>query len=159
MSSIRIIAIPTHVADYVRANQKAPVYNHPAHTELASGYGPCRHCLRTFHIGQEQRTLFTYNPFDGIENLPLPGPVFIHTAACEKYPETAGYPADLAVLPVVLNVYAKGLKFLKQVYAAPGDAEQLIRDLFAQTDAEDTPDYIEVRDRQAGCFDFRVERA
>jgi hypothetical protein len=49
-----VIAMPTRVAELVRETKRAPGYGHPAHLELASGYGPCRHCLRTFQIGQER---------------------------------------------------------------------------------------------------------
>jgi hypothetical protein len=95
MIAIRVVAIPSEVAAQVRTSKKAPHYGHPAHTEVAGGYGPCRHCLRTFRVGEEQRTLFTYDPFDQIEQVPLPGPIFIHTEVCERYPENAGYPDDL----------------------------------------------------------------
>ena len=147
MTPLRFIAIPTHIADFVRVHQKAPQYNHPAHSETAAGHGPCRLCLRVFRVGQEQRTLFTYNPFEGLEPLPLPGPVFIHKEHCERYSEDAGF-------PLVLNVYAHGPKLLNQVFAAPNEAETRIEELLAQPSV----DYIEVRDRQAGCFDFRVQR-
>ncbi|MBV9737341.1 MAG: DUF1203 domain-containing protein, partial [Candidatus Eremiobacteraeota bacterium] len=66
----------------MRSLQTAPIYGHPAHIEVATGYGPCRHCLRTFNVGREQRILFTYDPFQGIEDVPLPGPVFIHAVPC-----------------------------------------------------------------------------
>ncbi len=154
MTTLRFIAIPTQIADYVRTYQKAPQYNHPAHSEIATGHGPCRHCLRVFQVGQEQRILFTYDPFDGVETLPLPGPVFIHANQCDRYREEAGFPPGLLAYPLVLNVYAHGPKLLDQIFAAPNEAEALIQEAFA----EPAVDYIEVRDRQAGCFDFRVER-
>jgi hypothetical protein len=154
MTAFKIIAIPTQVAEFVRINQKAPRYLHPAYTEVARGYGPCRHCLRTFRIGEEQRTLFTYDPFAKIEDLPLPGPVFIHTEACERYAEEGGYPGDMRQFASVLDAYGKGLRLVEQVYAAAGEAEERIRNLLERPEV----DYIEVRDREAGCFDFRVER-
>jgi hypothetical protein len=89
---LRVIAIPTAIADAVRSTNKAPRYGHPVHTEVASGYGPCRHCLKTFSVGEDKRTLFTYDPFDGIHSVPLPGPVFIHAEDCARYPEENGYP-------------------------------------------------------------------
>jgi hypothetical protein len=155
MALFRVLAIPTPVAESVRATGKAPRYNHPVHIEVAKGYGPCRHCLRAFHVGEENRTLFTYDSFDGIESLPLPGPVFIHSDQCERYPEDGGYPEDLKVHPAVLNVYAKGPKLLDQVFTEPGEAEERIANFLIDPKV----DYIEVRDRKAGCFDFRVERA
>jgi hypothetical protein len=73
MSRFRIAGIPQAVADEVRQSMRAPEYGHPAHRDSAAGYGPCRFCLRSFRIGEEDRILFTYNPSDG---LPGPGPVF-----------------------------------------------------------------------------------
>jgi hypothetical protein len=84
--SFRVAAIPTKVADLVRSTMRSPGYGHPAHTEIATGYGPCRHCLRDFQLGKDRRILFTYDPFYGIEPLPLPGPIFIHAGACERFP-------------------------------------------------------------------------
>src|SRR5512132_1092925 len=93
--TFRVAAIPTKVADLVRSSMRSPGYGHPAHAELATGYGPCRHCLRDFQVGKERRILFTYDPFHGIEPLPLPGPIFIHEEPCERFSEDAGFPADL----------------------------------------------------------------
>jgi len=155
MIPIRVIAIPTEIAAQVRASKKAPGYGHPAHTEVAGGYGPCRHCLRTFHVGAEQRTLFTYDPFDGIEQIPLPGPIFIHTEACERYPQDAGYPNDLRQHAAVFDAYAKGQRLVAQRHADKGDHDVAIEELLRLPDV----DYIEVRDKKAGCYDFRIERS
>jgi hypothetical protein len=91
----------------VRNSRKAPRYGHPAYTSVAEGYCPCRHCLRTFQIGAENRTLFTYDPFTGLEQLPLPGPIFVHSDACQRYPEASGYPEDLRAHAAVTNGFAK----------------------------------------------------
>src|SRR5258706_4999495 len=71
-----IIAIPTKVAELVRQTMKSPGYGHTAHAELATGYGPCRHCLQLFEFGPtvsqpDHRLLFTYDPFHGLDR-PLP---------------------------------------------------------------------------------------
>jgi hypothetical protein len=63
MSNLRMISIPMKVADLVRTTMKSPGYGHPAHKEIAGGYGPCRLCLRTFRVEHEERLLFTYDPF------------------------------------------------------------------------------------------------
>ncbi len=88
MIPIRVVAIPTEIADAVRRTHKDPHYGHPAHTEIAGEGAPCRHCLQIIAAGSENATLFTYDAFEGIESLPLPGPVYIHAEACERYPET-----------------------------------------------------------------------
>jgi hypothetical protein len=155
MIAIRVVAIPSDIAAQVRASRKAPGYGHPAHIEVAAGHGPCRHCLRAFQIGVEQRTLFTYDSFDGIEEVPLPGPIFIHTEACERYPEDGGYPEALRKHAAVLNAYAKGQRLIARRYADAGGHDIAIEELLELP----AVDYIEVRDKQAGCYDFRVERA
>jgi len=62
MSAYHVIAIPETLAQDVREPLKAPRYGHPAHVELAAGYGPCRLCLQKFREGEEDRILFTYDP-------------------------------------------------------------------------------------------------
>jgi hypothetical protein len=59
MLPIRIVAIPTQVAEAVRATLRAPVYGFPAHAEVATDAAPCRHCLRAFVAGKGRRILFT----------------------------------------------------------------------------------------------------
>ncbi|MEP6618824.1 MAG: DUF1203 domain-containing protein [bacterium] len=155
MSSFRVVAISPALAATVRETMRSPQYGHPAHSELATGYGPCRECLRTFAVGADQRILFTYDPFAGVESLPLPGPVFIHADACSGYDERAGFPADLRAHAVTLNAYARGRRVVAQEYVADGNVEPVIERLFAQPDVA----YLHVRDTKAGCFDFQIERA
>lgn len=155
MIAIRVVAIPSEVAAQVRTSKKAPHYGHPAHTEVEGGYGPCRHCLRTFRVGEEQRTLFTYDPFDQIEQVPLPGPIFIHTEVCERYPENAGYPDDLRKHAAVFTAYAKGQRLIARRHADAGGHDVAVEELLRLPEV----DYIEVRDKEAGCYDFRIERA
>jgi hypothetical protein len=155
MIPFRVIAIPTEVAAQVRSSLKAPRYGHPAHTEIATGHGPCRHCLRAFQVGADQRILFTWDSFTGIEQVPLPGPVFIHATPCQRYPEESGYPQDLLRHAAVLNAYARGQHLVAQLHAANGSHASAIEQLLARADV----DYIEVRDKEAGCYDFRIERA
>jgi Protein of unknown function (DUF1203) len=153
--NFRIIALETEIADQVRRSGKAPRYGHPTHTDLASGYGPCRHCLRTFNVGEENRILFTYDPFTGLERVPLPGPIFIHEEACTRYSEASGYPFDLKEYGAVFNAYAHGQILVeRKLVGAKEDKEQVAQFLLERPDV----DYIEVRDQEAGCFDFRIER-
>jgi hypothetical protein len=151
----RTIAIPTKVAELVRTTGKAPGYGHPAFTEVASGYGPCRHCLRTFRIGEEQRTLFTYDPFFGMGEVPLPGPIFIHADGCARYDESAGYPEDMLAHAAVMRAYGKEQRLVDEVHVLNGGHLAAVQQLLRRPEVE----YVEVRDREAGCFDFRVERA
>lgn len=150
----RVIAIPTPIVESVRTDRVSPGYGHPVHAEIAGGYGPCRHCLRTFRVGEERRLLFTYDSFAGIETLPLPGPVFVHEEPCERHPEDGGFPEDLRTHALTLEAYARGRHLLREVHATNGTVEAEVERLLAETDA----DYLQVYDTEAGCFDFRIER-
>ncbi len=154
MPLYRIVAIPGAVANAARTTRTSPQSGHPAHIEIATGYGPCRQCLRSFTVGVERRMLFTYDPFEGTEPLPLPGPVFIHEAACEAYPEDAGFPEDLRSHSLTLNAYRRGRLLVAQEYVADGCVEPVLEQLLARSDV----DYIHVRDTEAGCYDCRIER-
>lgn len=154
MPQYRVIALPSAVADAVRSTRTSPGYGHPTHVEVATGHGPCRHCLRTFAVGEERRILFTYDPFAETESLPLPGPVFIHEEPCGRYAEDGGFPEDLRPHPLTLNAYGRGRLLRAQRHVADGRVETAIDELLARPDV----DYIHVRDTRAGCFDFSVER-
>jgi len=154
MQQYRVVAVGSPITDIVRRTLKAPGYGHPAHVEVAAGYGPCRQCLRDFAVGQERRILFTYDPFYEKESLPLPGPVFIHETECEPYPEDGGFPSDLRARPLTLNAYAAGRRLVAQKYVSNGDIEPQLELLLEDGEVS----YIHVRDTVAGCYDFRIER-
>lgn len=154
-AAFRVIAMPQSTADKVRRTMRAPGYGHPATVELATGYGPCRLCLRTFRIGEETRILFTFDPFYALEPLPLPGPVFIHEHECPRYDEHSGFPEDMRHHRLTLCAYGDRLRLLAQEYVEDGAVEPLIEQLLADSRIR----YIHVRDTEAGCYDFRIERA
>jgi hypothetical protein len=153
MIPTRVVAISTELAESVRTTQKDPHYNFPAHTADTKGGAPCRHCLKIIPAG-EQATLFTYDAFEALEGLPLPGPVYIHAKSCERYPEDAGFPAELKSSPRTLNAYAQGRRLLAQEYVDNGTVDSAVEKLFARPDVE----YIHVRSTTAGCYTFRIER-
>jgi hypothetical protein len=155
MIPIRVVAIDTEIADAVRSAQKDPHYGHPAHTAIAAEGAPCRHCLQIIAAGSEQATLFTYDAFEGVESLPLPGPVYIHAEACKRYPEIGGFPVHLRNSPRTLNGYARGRRFVTAEYVENGNVDDGVEKLFARADV----DYIHVRSTTAGCYTFRIERA
>ena len=154
MLPIRIVAIPTEVAEAVRATLRAPDYGFPAHAEVATDAAPCRHCLRTFAVGEDRRILFTYDRFAGVESLPQPGPVYVHADACPRYSEDAGFPQELRGSPRTVEAYACGRRLLAQEYVADGKFEPIIEDLFAISGV----DYLQVNSTTAGCFTFRIAR-
>jgi len=143
MEQIRIVAIPTKVAESVRGTGRAPVYGRPAHTELGTDSAPCRHCLRLITPGIDRRILFTYDRFAGVESLPLPGPT-----------ENAGFPDELRASPHTLEGYARGRHLVAREYVMDGKMERVIEQLFASSDG----DYIHVNSTTAGCYTFRIER-
>lgn len=154
MHSYRVVAVGDRVADAVRKTLLSPGYGHPAHTEVATGYGPCRQCLRTFSVGKDRRILFTYDSFHGKEELPLPGPVFIHESHCERYPEDGGFPPDMLSHRLTFNAYASGRRLVTQSYVSNGLIEPELQRLLGQRDVA----YIHVRDTDAGCYDFCIEK-
>jgi hypothetical protein len=149
-----VVAIPTKVADIVRETMRSPGYGHPAHVEVAAGYGPCRHCLRTFEVGKDHRILFTYDPFHGIESLPLPGPVFIHAEACARF-SGDGFPEDLRSHRLTFAAYGAGRRLVAEEYVEDEQVQAMINRLFGREDVR----YLHVRDTEAGCYDFRIERS
>ena len=154
MPSFRVVSLSDRFADRVRETQVAPGYGHPAHTEVATSYGPCRVCLRTFESGRENRILFTHNAFAGLEEQPLPGPIFIHEESCERYSPTAGFPEGLREIPMTLNAYGRGRRLLAQVPVLNGQVEGEVDRLLEDSRV----DYIHVRNREAGCYMMRIER-
>lgn len=154
MLPIRIVAIPTEVAEAVRATLRAPVYGFLAHAELATDAAPCRHCLQLTKPGADRRILFTYDRFAGVESLPQPGPVYVHEEPCARFAADSGFPDELRASPRTLEGYARGRRLLAQEYVSDGKFEPVIQELFARPDV----DYIQVNSTTAGCFTFRIER-
>ncbi|RPH55922.1 DUF1203 domain-containing protein [bacterium] len=153
MTFYRVIALPEELAHQTRASLKSPQYGHPAHVEVAAGYGPCRSCLRTFEEGKEERILFTYDPFAGLDAYPSPGPVFIHREGCARY-EEEGFPEGIRHLPLTLEAYGRGRWLVARERVAGGDVDGPVERLFAHPAVE----YIHVRNTEAGCYIARIER-
>ncbi len=152
MHQFRFMGIPDAVATEVRTSMRAPQYGHPAHREVAAGYGPCRLCLRTFETGTDERILFTYQPFQDPGSLPAPGPVFIHAEPCRRY-DALELPPDFRPLPLVFEGYRTGGRLLVQERVDGQAPEEVLRRIFTEGSA----DYVHVRNGEAGCFMARVE--
>ena len=153
MLPIRIVAIPTAVAESVRATLKDPIYGHAAHGEIGADSAPCRHCLRLIAPG-ERRILFTYDRFSGVESLPLPGPIYIHAERCERYPENAEFPEELRASPRTLEGYSAGRHLVAREYVNDGTMEKALEKIFAHGEVS----YVLVNSTTAGCNTFRIER-
>jgi len=150
----RIHGIPHDLAATARESMRSPQYGHPAHAELAGGYGPCRLCLRTFEVGVEERLLFTYQPFSDPEALPAPGPVFIHRHACERYDGTS-LPESLRPLPLVVEGYGDAGALRVRQHVGETSFESVLERVLARGDVG----YAHLRNAEAGCFIARIDRA
>jgi hypothetical protein len=152
MTQFRFHGIGEDIAVQVRKTMRAPRYGHPAHQEVAQGYGPCRVCLRTFDIGVEDRILFTYQPFSEPGSLPSPGPVFIHAHRCQRY-DACELPPDFRKLPIVFEAYGSGGRLVAQERVGAQSPEEVLSRMFGTGQAN----YVHIRNGEAGCFMARVE--
>ena len=150
----KIVAISTEVAAAVRQTMRAPVYGFPAHKELVTDAAPCRHCLRLITPQVDDAILFTYDRFTGVEELPQPGPIYMHAKKCFRYDEGGGFPEELRGSARTLEAYARGRRFIAQEYVTDGAFEVAIEHLFSNREV----DYLQVSSTTAGCFTFRIER-
>ncbi|MFL5471928.1 MAG: DUF1203 domain-containing protein [Gemmatimonadales bacterium] len=153
MNRYRIQGIPESLAAATRATMQSPQYGHPAHVEVATGYGPCRLCLQTFTVGADERLLFTYQPFTDSDALPAPGPIFIHREPCERYDDVQ-LPEALRPLPLVLEAYGIGGAVQIQRRVGTGSFEAALDEVWAQPGIQ----YVHLRNAEAGCFIARIDR-
>jgi hypothetical protein len=154
MNSLKMIAIETELVDEMRATMLSPGYGHPVSVKVATGHGPCRHCLEPFVVGEEERMLFTFDSFQGVDKIPQPGPVFVHRRECRRYSEDAGYPARLVEFGAVLDGYDERQRVVQRELVTDGGQEEALLRMFEQASIR----YVLVRDAEAGCYDLRVER-
>lgn len=154
MVRYRIAGIPDSLARAARESLASPQYGHPAHLELATGYGPCRLCLQTFREGEEERLLFTYQPFSDAGALPAPGPVFIHRDECQRYDDLT-FPEGLRHLPLAVDAYAPGGRLVRQERVGRQPVESVLDSVFAAGVVA----YAHLRNAEAGCFIARIERS
>jgi hypothetical protein len=153
MHRYRLQGIPDSIATAARDSMRSPQYGHPAHAELATGYGPCRLCLQTFTVGTDERLLFTYQPFADPGAVPAPGPVFIHRAPCRRY-DDVGLPDALRPLPLVVEGYGTAGAILVQRRVGTGGFEAVLDEVFEHPSAQ----YAHLRNAEAGCFIARIDR-
>jgi len=148
-----ILGLPDELTEEVRRTLVAPEYGHPVLRELAAGTGPCRACLEQFHVGEEERLLFTYRPASGNGSLGAPGPVFIHAQTCRQYRGTV-FPPGLRTLPLVIESRASDDRVPAARKVAGSAVEAVLEELFADPQV----DYLHVRHGEAGCHIARVGR-
>jgi len=154
MDSVRIVPIPTEVAESVRATGNAPVYGFPAHRQAAAGRAPCRHCLRLIRPQEEELLLFTYDPFRELGQPPLPGPVYIHAEECERNGDLRSFPEEFRGRSLTLIAYGDDRKLMHEIQLTNGREDEAAQQLFADPAVK----YVHVRSTDAGCYLFRLER-
>ncbi len=154
MAGFRVLPIDSEIAEQVRSTLKSPQYGHPAHVETAAGYGPCRACLKQFRAGQEDRVLFTYNPFQNLDEYPSPGPVFIHAKPCHGYDDQRTFPEELRSIPLTLEAYGENRWIIARERPSADEIESSVERLLQTSGVR----YIHIRNTEAGCFIARIER-
>jgi hypothetical protein len=155
VQTLKIVAIPTAIAEGVRATMKAPVYGFPAHRETATGRAPCRHCLKLIQANDEKLILFTYDAFYGQGVPPSPGPVYIHAEACAPFAGAGRIPAEYRGQPLTFEAFGESRERLGERRIKEQDGEGALEEIFRNSEVQ----YVHVRSTTAGCYLFRVERA
>src|SRR5579863_3533703 len=108
MQNLKIVPIPTAVAENVRATMKAPMYGFPAHREHPTGgRAPCRHCLKLIRPHVEELILFTHDAFHGQGVAPLPGPMYIHAEVCPAFAGNGYLPEEYAGQPLTFEAFGE----------------------------------------------------
>ncbi|HEV7930456.1 MAG TPA: DUF1203 domain-containing protein [Nitrosospira sp.] len=149
----KVIPISPEISEKARQTLVSPQYKSlKAFVDVATGYGPCRSCLKTFREGEEERLFFTYNAFEGLSDLPDPGPIFIHNDPCPEFSEDA-FPPELRELPLLFEGYDKGGALITREKVERDTLETQIEGILAAP----TVEYIHVRNAEAGCFVARIE--
>ena len=154
MSSFRVAAIPTEIAESVRKTGKDPQYGFPVHMEVAAGRAPCRHCLRLIRMREEKLFLFTYDPFQELGVPPLPGPVYIHAGPCERHVGASSIPEEYRGRQLTFAAYGTSRQLMTELRLTNGNEDEEAQALFANPVVK----YIHVRSTEAGCYLFRLDR-
>lgn len=147
-------ALPTDVAEQIRATMVDDFGNRLTVVESPEGGAPCRHCLRVSTDG-ERLILFAHRPFDGDGPYAEVGPVFIHADACARYAATTIFPPAFAERTLTLRAYDdRGLIASAEV-APPGARDDVLARMFENERVR----FVHVRNPAWGCYDFAVERS
>ena len=153
--NFKVIPISPEISAAARETMMSPQYKSlAASVSTATGYGPCRSCLRTFRQGLEDRIYITYNSSDGISSLPNPGPIFIHADVCEPY-SADGFPVELRELPMLFEGFGEGDVLITRVSVISDEIENQITEILADQAIE----IVKIRNAEAGCFIARIERS
>ena len=148
----KVVSISRAAADRVRDTMLSPHGNLPAFSSVATGYGPCRSCLKTFRQGEEERIYISYDPFAGVSELPLPGPVSIHTDRCNAF-SGQGFATELLEIPMIFEGYGEHSRLVRSEVVDSDRLDEQVADVLGSPGV----DFIHIRNADAGCFIARIE--
>jgi len=149
----KVMPIAKDICEEVRQTLVSPQYKHPASVSVATGYGPCRSCLKTFEAGKDERILFTYNSFEGLSDLPLPGPIFVHKVACEAYNDSS-FPPDLIDLSLLFEGFGDNSELIFRERVDKKRVDDQVERILEYEDVR----FVNIRNAEAGCFVARIDR-
>jgi hypothetical protein len=152
---LKIVSMPSAIAETVRNTMKAPVYGFPAHREVTKGRAPCRHCLKLIRPQAEELILFEYDAFHGQNVPPMPGPVYIHAEACTAFEGDSRVPEEYRSQPLTFEAFGENRERLGERRIQEEDADATLEEIFGESRVQ----YVHARSTTAGCYLFRVERA
>lgn len=151
----RVTPLPNDISAEAREKLISPQYKSlKADVSVATGYGPCRSCLKVFEQGRDERIYLTYNSFDGRSDLPDPGPIFIHKNECEPFNDEK-FPPDLIDLPLLFESFGENSELIRREKVDKQGLEDQIENTFGMSRVK----FIHIRNAEAGCFVGRIERA
>ena len=155
--TFQIVPIDAEFAEETRRTGCSPQYGHPAHSKVATSYGPCRVCLGVFRESEERRLLITYDPFASLAPFPLPGPIFIHEEPCAPYADGSRFPDALRFIPLTLDAYNAQAQLHGSI-RLPNGEDGRPEATIAQLLAGPAVATVHIRNTDAGCYIARAER-
>lgn len=156
--TIAYLPIQQSYADKLRLTMKDD-FGHPLEVSVAgaTGYGPCRCCLKQFNPG-EKRLLFSYAPVGANHPYNEVGPVYIHEQ-CMAYAPDSGFPADVKNgrlhISLVLRCYDTNRRMIMARFVKDNnEVENIIASLFADPAIH----FIHIRNAVYQCFIAEARR-
>jgi hypothetical protein len=153
MHSYRITAIPTAIAERVRAARLDPGGN-PVVAVVADSNLPCRHCLTDATPG-ETMLLLSYCPFDTGGPYREVGPIFIHERACPRYAAGDVIPDQLRRRLLALRGYDRAGNMVAADVVDGREMEPLLDKLLGKDEVA----FVHVRNARPGCFACAIDRS
>jgi hypothetical protein len=153
-TSFEIVALPTEVAERVRA-ERVDAAGNPVVARVATDGGmPCRHCLTDSAPG-ETMLLFSYSPFTTGGPYREAGPIYVHERACPRYPTSGVIPEQLRRRLLALRGYDAAGDMVDADVVDGKAMEPLLDDLLGRPEVA----FVHVRNARPGCFACGIVRA